>query len=50
MFRLMTLMSSLIVIFTSFSSYAEPQHWRAKKGDTEYMIIGSVHVGDKSMY
>ncbi|MDW3190399.1 TraB/GumN family protein, partial [Vibrio sp. Vb0932] len=31
MFRLMTLMSSLIVIFTSFSSYAEPQHWRAKK-------------------
>ncbi len=46
----MTLMSSFIVIFTSFASYAEPQHWLVKKGATEYMIIGSVHVGDKSMY
>lgn len=50
MFRIMTFVSSFIVIFTSFSSYAEPQHWLAKKGDKEYMIIGSVHVGDKSMY
>ncbi|MCA0935695.1 TraB/GumN family protein [Vibrio alginolyticus] len=50
MFRIMTLMSSFIVIFTSFASYAEPQHWLVKKGATEYMIIGSVHVGDKSMY
>ncbi len=50
MFRLMTFVSSFIVLFTSFSSSAEPQHWLAKKGETEYMIIGSVHVGDKSMY
>ncbi len=50
MFRIMTLVSSLFAIFTSFSSQAEPQYWLAKKGVTEYMIIGSVHVGDKSMY
>ncbi|EKO3853589.1 TraB/GumN family protein [Vibrio harveyi] len=50
MFRLLSVMSSLIVFFTSYSVQAEPQHWLAKKGETEYMIIGSVHVGDKSMY
>ncbi|PFG46103.1 hypothetical protein ATG66_3198 [Vibrio sp. ES.051] len=50
MFRLLTLMSSLLVAITSFSSYAEPQHWLAKKDEIELMIIGSVHVGDKSMY
>ncbi|MGY0616165.1 TraB/GumN family protein [Vibrio sp. FJH11] len=50
MFRTMTFVSSFIVLFTSFSSNAEPQYWLAKKGATEYMIIGSVHVGDESMY
>ncbi len=50
MFRIMTFLSSFIVLFTSFTSQAEPQHWLAQKGSTEYMIIGSVHVGDKSMY
>ncbi len=50
MFRIMTFLSSFIVIFTSFTSQAEPQYWLAQKGSTEYMIIGSVHVGDKSMY
>lgn len=50
MFRLLSAMSSLIVFFTSYSVQAEPQHWLAKKGDTEYMVIGSVHVGDHSMY
>ncbi|MGR5238686.1 TraB/GumN family protein [Vibrio alfacsensis] len=50
MFRLLSVMSSLIVFFTSYSTQAEPQHWLAKKGNTEYMIIGSVHVGDTSMY
>lgn len=49
MFRIMTFVSSFIVLFTSFSSNAEPQYWLAKKGATEYMIIGSVHVGDESM-
>ncbi len=32
MFRLLTLISSLLVAFAPFSSYAEPQHWLAKKG------------------
>ncbi|MGR5302947.1 MULTISPECIES: TraB/GumN family protein [Vibrio] len=50
MFRLLSVMSSLIVFFTSYSTQAEPQHWLAKKGNTEYMIIGSIHVGDTSMY
>ncbi|WP_407832775.1 TraB/GumN family protein [Vibrio rotiferianus] len=50
MFRLLSVMSSLIVFFTSYSVQAEPQHWLAKKGNTEYMIIGSVHVGDNTMY
>ncbi|ENM8381435.1 TraB/GumN family protein [Vibrio alginolyticus] len=50
MFRLLTLISSLLVTLTPFSSCAEPQHWLAKKGETELMIIGSVHVGDKTMY
>ncbi|MFB5143699.1 TraB/GumN family protein [Vibrio diabolicus] len=50
MSRLLTLISSLLVAFAPFSSYAEPQHWLAKKGETELMIIGSVHVGDKTMY
>ncbi|MDF4367320.1 TraB/GumN family protein, partial [Vibrio parahaemolyticus] len=34
MFRLLTLISSLLVTLTPFSSYAEPQHWLAKKGET----------------
>ncbi|EDP57472.1 TraB/GumN family protein [Vibrio sp. AND4] len=50
MFRLFSVMSSLIIFFTSYSVQAEPQHWLAKKGDMEYMIMGSVHVGDKTMY
>ena len=40
-----------IFLFTcSLSSFAEPLYWYAEKGKTRYLIFGSVHVGDKSMY
>ncbi|BCN23487.1 TraB/GumN family protein [Vibrio alfacsensis] len=50
MFRLLSVISSLFVFLSSHGAHAEPQHWLAKKGEIEYMIIGSVHVGDSSMY
>lgn len=36
----------------AFSSHlaAEPLYWSAKKGNLEYLLIGSVHVGDESMF
>lgn len=39
-----------MVLFVSNLAVAEPLYWRVQKGDLDYMIFGSVHVGDKSMY
>lgn len=39
----------LITIFPGLT-IAEPLYWQAHKGDLNYLIFGSVHVGDKSMY
>ncbi|MDF2154924.1 TraB/GumN family protein [Vibrio sp. CAU 1672] len=50
MFQRLSVILSLVTLFISHSSHAEPQHWLAKKDNKEYMIIGSVHVGDNSMY
>lgn len=38
------------ILFFSFQLCAEPLYWSAKKGGLEYLLIGSVHVGDKSMF
>lgn len=29
---------------------AEPLYWQAKKGNQTLLIVGSIHVGDESMY
>ena len=43
---------SFIVLFCTACStaMAEPLFWQAKKGQLEFIIFGSVHAGDKSMY
>lgn len=45
MFRLL-----LLFILLSSASSAEPLYWTASKGGLKYTILGSIHVGDKSMY
>ena len=40
----------LLFILLSSSSNAEPLYWTASKGGLKYTILGSIHVGDKSMY
>ncbi|MCE0494416.1 TraB/GumN family protein [Vibrio salinus] len=37
-------------LFFSFFSHATPMYWMAEKKGVEYLLIGTVHVGDKSMY
>jgi uncharacterized protein YbaP (TraB family) len=34
----------------SINAHAEPLYWLASKGDTEYMLLGSIHIGEPSMY
>ena len=42
----------LLIFLITFPllSIAEPLFWQVEKGNTRYLIFGSVHVGDKSMY
>ncbi|HAS61330.1 MAG TPA: TraB/GumN family protein [Vibrio sp.] len=40
----------LVLILTSSFAMAEPLYWQASKGKLNYLITGSVHVGDDSMY
>ena len=40
----------LLLLVLSASIQAEPLIWNIEKGGLKYTIIGSVHVGDKSMY
>lgn len=47
MFRLLYLLISILV--SSFA-IAEPLYWQASKGELNYLLIGSVHVGEDSMY
>ena len=44
------LMILLILGLLSFASSAEPLYWQASKGKLNYLILGSLHVGDDSMY
>ncbi|CAK1728901.1 putative GumN protein [Vibrio crassostreae] len=39
-----------LFLFISHGSSAEPLYWKAQKEGKELLILGSVHVGDKSMY
>ncbi|NOH70505.1 TraB/GumN family protein [Vibrio pectenicida] len=41
---------SIFLITFPLSSIAEPLFWQVEKGNMRYIIFGSVHVGDKSMY
>ncbi|GEM76815.1 TraB/GumN family protein [Vibrio sagamiensis] len=50
MLRLPSYIAALILLLITHTAHAQPQHWLAKKGKTELMIIGSIHVGDDSMY
>ncbi|CAM2848332.1 TraB/GumN family protein [Vibrio neptunius] len=47
MYKFCLLFLTLIV---SISAIAEPLYWQAQKGKLNYLILGSVHVGDESMY
>ncbi|MFM2641748.1 TraB/GumN family protein [Vibrio chagasii] len=40
----------LALTFTTKYALAEPLYWQAKKDDLTLTILGSVHVGDESMY
>ncbi|KAB0475746.1 TraB/GumN family protein [Vibrio chagasii] len=40
----------LALTFTTKHALAEPLYWQAKKDDLTLTILGSVHVGDESMY
>ncbi|MDC5822894.1 TraB/GumN family protein [Vibrio europaeus] len=40
----------LLLLVLSASIQAEPLIWNIEKGELQYTVIGSVHVGDKSMY
>lgn len=42
------LLATLLLFSTALN--AEPLFWRAEKGGLEYLILGSVHVGDESMF
>ncbi|MFB9135005.1 TraB/GumN family protein [Vibrio olivae] len=46
-------MIRVVVFFLCFFSAmlkAEPMYWMAQKGDLKLMLLGSVHVGDDSLY
>ncbi|MCG9554085.1 TraB/GumN family protein [Vibrio sp. Isolate31] len=40
----------LALTFTTKHALAEPLYWQAKKDDLTLTILGSIHVGDESMY
>ncbi|WP_146448518.1 TraB/GumN family protein [Vibrio kanaloae] len=40
----------LTLVFSAKQAVAEPLYWQAKKDDLTFTILGSVHVGDESMY
>ncbi|MEZ8235416.1 TraB/GumN family protein [Vibrio splendidus] len=40
----------LTLAFSAKQAVAEPLYWQAKKEDLTLTILGSVHVGDESMY
>ena len=40
----------LTLVFSAKQAVAEPLYWQAKKEDLTLIILGSVHVGDESMY
>ncbi|TMX38761.1 TraB/GumN family protein [Vibrio sp. Hep-1b-8] len=46
----MKILMVLSLLVASISLNAEPLYWKAQKGPLTYTIIGSVHVGDESMY
>lgn len=39
-----------VLAFSARQAVAEPLYWQAKKGELTLTILGSVHVGDESMY
>lgn len=39
-----------LLLFVSTSINAEPLYWQAEKGAVTYLILGSVHVGDDTMF
>jgi len=39
-----------LTLLFSASSVSEPLYWQAQKGNLNYLIFGSVHVGDEGMY
>lgn len=43
-------MTLFVLAFSARQAVAEPLYWQAKKDELTLTILGSVHVGDESMY
>lgn len=43
------LLSPFLLLF-SIVTHAEPLYWSAEKGSLSYALLGSVHVGEASMF
>lgn len=41
---------ALLLVFPLTSIAQEPLYWKVQKGEQTLLILGSIHVGDKSMY
>lgn len=41
---------ALLALIISQAAWSEPLYWKATKGDKEYLILGSVHMGIPEMY
>ena len=41
---------ALFSLLFSYSAISEPLFWKASKGEREYVILGSVHMGKPDMY
>lgn len=47
---MLRLLAITLTCLWSANLFAQPLFWSAQKGDLHYLILGSVHVGDESMY
>ncbi len=42
--------TATVLVFFSLSAFAEPIRFLAQKNDAQYLIVGSIHVGNNSLY
>ncbi|OEF24230.1 TraB/GumN family protein [Vibrio rumoiensis] len=49
LFNIVSLLTLSTTVFST-ALYAEPMVWKATKGEQQLMLIGTIHIGQKSMY